>query len=358
MKTGMIKTAAIKPAIKFSIFILILISILIVDTCTAQEARFTQVMANPLRLNPALMGPNTDLKLSGNYRNQWAILGKGYESAGFSGLLPIFVSNGMGKLDIGMSVLNNSAGAFKSLDAAMAIGYTLQLNSNNNLSVSLMSGYVQNTLNASRLSFDAQYIHGNYNSSNPSLEPTLNPNINYADLSFGMLWFYNPDRYDGMISSYLGFSGFHMNQPHTSMLNNPKSNLPAKYSVQAGIKILGDNGFDVCPEAQAYYMAGSVSTAVGLHIDAFLSDQLKFVAGSWYRNREAIAVMLGIEHNRIALGYSYDITCQPLNAYFNGLNTNEFTLSFKFSRLSRCKMESFGGEGSSPSVKNNLLNSF
>src|ERR671926_1161622 len=46
---------------------------------TAQDPNFSQFFASPLTLNPALTGKfNGDLRVAGNYRNQWPTINNAY----------------------------------------------------------------------------------------------------------------------------------------------------------------------------------------------------------------------------------------------------------------------------------------
>jgi len=324
----------------------------------SQDVRFSQVFANPLRINPAIMGANTEIKAGAIYRNQWSSVGRGYNSMAFSFMLPMFVSDGKGKLDMGISILNTKAGAFSKMDAALSIGYSVQFSTYNILSAAIFGGFVQNNLNSSSATFDSQYILGSYSAANNSYEQTLTQKNNHADVGFGLLWFMNPPRKDAKLNAYIGASGYHLNEPNQSFVGGTGGKLPAKYSAQAGIKILGTNNIDLSPNIRITMQNGNFESAIGSYIDYCVNDNFKLVVGGWYKRKEAIILMLGIEHKSFTLGYSYDMASRPINTYFPGINTHEITLSYKMSRLSKTKMESFGGGSALPSVKNNLFNNF
>ena len=332
--------------------------LLISGTMKSQDAKFSQVFANPLRLNPAIMGANTDAKASLIYRNQWGSIGQGYTTMAFSGIIPMFISEGKGKLDLGVSVMNNKGGAFSKLDAALSIGYSVQLAPHSNLSLALIGGYIQNNLNTSNATYDSQYVLGSYNSGNASNEQTITQKSSSADVGFGLLWFMNPSRNDSKLNAYLGVSGFHLNQPNQSFVGSPNGKLPAKYSAQAGIKIFGTSHIDITPNARITMQNGNVESAIGTYVDYCVSDNFKLIVGAWYKRKDAVVVMLGFESKLFTLGYSYDMASRPINSYFSGINTHEISLGFKLSKIGKSKMESFGGGSATPSVKNNLFNNF
>ncbi len=323
----------------------------------SQDLRYSQVLANPLRLNAAVLGANTDVRATMIYRNQWAAINRGYTSTGFSVVAPVFVNYGKGKVDFGISILKEKADAFLKTDFLASMGYTIQLAANSHLSVAMQGGYVQNILNSPNFTFDSQYVLGSYNAANPTNENMLQNKNNYADVGFGLMWFANPPRKDSKINAYIGISGFHLNQPNISFTNG-KAKLPAKYGVQMGLKIMNDKAIDISPNARVFMQNGSVETAAGLYLDCCLGDNIKIVGGLWCRKKDAYVLLVGIEHKSFSLAYSYDAAINPVSTYFPGVNTNEISIGYKLSRLARYKSESFGSANGTPSLKNNLFNAF
>lgn len=333
---------------------------LITISSFAQDARLAQSYANPLRINPAIMGANTDMKFILNYRNQWASIDKGYTTYSFTGMYPIFLNKGKSKLDIGLSGMNDKAGAFNTLDMAIAIGYSKEIAPNNNLCLSLTGGYVQQSLDVSKLTFDNQYVLGQYNASNPSKEVTLVDHNAHPDLGFGFMWFLNPSRTEAKLNAFLGISGYHLNQPNATQLGT-NGKMPMRFDYQGGVKIFGDNKIDFTPNVRINMQAGNVEAAAGLYADYNFSDNAKLVIGAWYRRNDAIAFLVGFEHKSFTVGYSYDMINTNLNVVTTGVNAHEVTLSYKFSRLGKSKIASFGGgdNGSAiPSVRTGPFPSF
>lgn len=306
----------------------------------AQDARNTQSFGNPLQLNPAMMGANTDMRFIAGYRSQWGAIEKGYTTMSFTAMNPFFLNSGKSKLDVGLNVYNEKAGAFSKLNASLAVGYNLEIAKHNNLSVALMGGYRQNTLDLSSLTFDSQYQLGLYNSGNVTNEASLNQKSSTADASFGLMWFTNAPLETSKVNGYAGISGFHMNQPNESLLSQT-SKLFMKFSFQGGIKIMASNKIAISPNARFTVQNGNSETAAGLYVDYFLNDQSKIVLGAWYRKNDAIAFLAGFEHKSFVIGYSYDMVSTPMNRYISGLMSHEITLSFKLSQLKKSSISSF-----------------
>ena len=301
----------------------------IATTTKAQDARFTQTFySNPLKLNPAIMGMNPDLKAMLNYRTQWVGVGKGYTSASFTCLYPLFMGGGKEKLEIGLNVMNDKEGAFSALDAALAIGYNLKLSNSGYLSFSLQGGYVQKSLDVDNLTFDDQYVLGSYSSSNPSSQMIASESTNFMDLGFGMMWYYSPDDEDAKLNAYTGVSGYHMNEPDETLLNSDGT-LPRRFALQAGVKIRGENKIDFTPNVVTNWQKGSQEFAGGLIMDYRISDAGKMMLGVWYRTKDAYPIMIGFEHRYFMLNYSYDVTSSALSNAISGLTTHEITLAFR-----------------------------
>ncbi len=329
------------------IALLVIIMFISILSVNAQDARFTQFYANPLRLNPAIMGPSTDMKFILGYRSQWAVVDKGYQTSSFTAMYPVFLNENKNKLDIGFNVMNDKAGAFSNLDFMLAVNSSIQIAQNSHISFSLTGGYVQNSLNTSGLTYDNQYVLGSYSAANPSNELTISQSVSHADVGFGLMWYMNPTRTESKLNAFAGVSGFHLNQPSESFTGSGGV-LPRKLSFQGGFKILGDNKVDIAPNVRVNTQNGNVETAVGLYVDYNFNDDTKLVIGSWYRRNDAVAFLLGCEYKSFIFGYSYDVITSDINKAITGVGAHELTLSFKLSRL----------KDAAPSVRPSIFSSF
>lgn len=296
----------------------------------AQDARFAQSFANPLRLNPAIMGANRDIFVGANYRSQWTAADGGYKTFCFTGMYPVVAKNGNDKFDAGISVMNDKAGAFKTTDIAIALNYTKELAPHNDISLSILGGFVQKSLNLNDQTFDSQYMNGAFNASASNGEMQINNKISHPDVGFGLMWYYNPERTDSKINAYVGVSGFHLNQPNESFMTT-SAKLPIRFSYQAGIKIFSTKKLDVSPNIRVNNQAGNIEPAVGLYLDYHLNANFKFVFGTWYRAHDASCILVGFDHKNYTLGYSYDLISSGLNNATNDIRANEITLSIKLS---------------------------
>lgn len=317
------------------------------QSVSAQDVRFTQQFANPLRLNPALMGSNNDMRAIMNYRSQWGTVNKGYTTSSFSFLYPLFMKSdlwkmaeGKSKLDFGLNVLNDKAGAFNTMDALLAIGYGLRVSSSHFLALSLSGGYVQKSLDASNQTFDEQYVLGSYNASNPSGQTILNQQASYVDVGFGAMWNYFPEK--GKLNAYAGISGFHLNQPNETF-TGASSTLPSRFSYQAGVKIIGDNKVDFTPNIIVNTQNGAKQLMIGMlthfSVGKSTDKSSKLVFGMWYRENEAIAFQIGYEHKSFLFGYSYDFSHAEITKAISRLTTHEIALAYKLNMTTKKELK-------------------
>src|ERR1035437_1243549 len=206
-----------KRKINFGIFAVAFFCLITANNVSSQDVRFTQVFADPLMFNPAVMGMNPDPVFILHYRGQWTMLDNGYTTSSFTALYPIYINGGKRKLDVGVNLMQDKSGAFKSINAMLAIGYNLQISHSGFVNFSMLGGYVQQSLNTADLTFDNQYVSGSYNSNNPTNETVLNHKISYPDMGFGAMYYFNPTKDDGAkLNAYLGASAFHLAKPNES----------------------------------------------------------------------------------------------------------------------------------------------
>lgn len=308
--------------------LLVIVTICMSFTIYGQDVRFSQVLNNPLKMNPAIMGMNEGLTGMLNFRDQWASIDNGFRTYGLTAMYPLPMNEGKGKLDFGLNVINDKAGAFNNMDISLAVNYNLLIAEDHNLSASLTGGYIQKSLDSKGLTFDSQYILGSYNASNSGNESRINEKTGVPDLGFGLMWFYNPSKDKSKINAYVGFSMFHVNQP---VFSNIKGNgeLPIRYSYQTGLKIYGKDKLDIIPNIIINSQQNNFDIAAGVYLNLKLNQDMKLIIGSWFRKQDAFPFMVGFEYKGIAIEYSYDMVKSSLGKVVPGANANEITLSYK-----------------------------
>ncbi|MDD5569986.1 MAG: PorP/SprF family type IX secretion system membrane protein [Bacteroidales bacterium] len=334
LKNKETKFSGTKILIKLSV---IFVLIAITKTSISQETRLSFV--NFLKFNPAIMGESQNAKLTLNYCDQWNSVQKGYKTYTCNFTYPLILGDnatGKNKLDLGFCGQNFSAGAFDVLDFSLSVGYNLPLAESNFLSAAISAGYVQKALDLTELTFDEQFVAGSYNAANFNGESIINKKASFMDMNFGLLWYYKPDEGDGKINSYLGISGFHLNQPNESF-NDFKSPLPTRYVGFGGVKIIGEK-VDVTPNLIYFSQEDISEFGGGVYVDYKLNESNKFSIGLWYKNNDAFCTSICIERKLFALSYSFDLTTSDIKTYMTGLNANVISLIFKFNKATESKL--------------------
>lgn len=282
------------------------------------------------------MGLNPELKFILQYQNQWAEIENGYSTYSFSTLYPFYFKEGKKKLDIGVDVFEDKAGAFSTLDFSLAIGYNLHYSEAGYLNLALIGGFIQQSINTANLTFDQQYVLGSYSANNSRNETIINQKVIYPDVGFGLLWYYYPVKEQSRkLNAYLGVSAFHLNKPDESLLADEGA-LPLLASFQGGIKIVGENRIDFTPNVVINTQMSEETFAAGLLVDYYivLSERSVFrlTAGAWYQTGNAVALSFGYSQKTVAFMYSYDAITSQISNYISGLHAHEITLSFKINQ--------------------------
>ncbi len=302
-----------------------LVFIFVSSVAKAQDIDFTQPYSNPLLINPAILGANGDIKIIFNYKSQFRNIDKGYSNSSFEVVYPLFLKQNNRKLDFGLNFQNNRAGVFNKQITLMSIGYDIKLQDSWHMSLSLIGGFSQKSIDFGLTKFDEQFV----NSSN-----LLNKKINNQDIGFGVMWYYNPIRTDslGKINAFIGMSGYHLNTPNESFLSG-QSILPRKFSYQGGIKIMGKNKFDYSPNLRVNVQGDFEDILPGLYVDYRFNSLFKISGGVWLRKNGPNSFLLAIEHKHFSLGYSYDVyLSSSMSNYSNNVtsNSNQISLVYRY----------------------------
>ncbi|MDD3876808.1 MAG: PorP/SprF family type IX secretion system membrane protein [Bacteroidales bacterium] len=322
-----------KTVRKITVVFLIAICSSITLCLKAQDPSFSQPMNNPLLLNPSMMGMNNSFRAILNYRNQWMDIDEGFNTGSFSLVLPVFLKKdmwrleeGRNRLDFGINTTGDKAGAFTRLNASLSIGYGLYISDYSFLHSSINIGYIQNSIDAGSLIFDDQYQWGSYNAGNPSAESIPNLKASAPDAGFGLLWYYK--NANKKVNAFAGISGYHLNQPNLAYHSGVEV-LPSRFSVQAGLKIKGDEKLDLNPTVIYTTQGPYKQLMIGLTADYNIGTKSKLIVGSWYKANDAIVLLAGYDHELFSLNYSYDFGNSLVSRDIYGLMTHEITIAYK-----------------------------
>ncbi|MCW5909082.1 MAG: PorP/SprF family type IX secretion system membrane protein [Chitinophagales bacterium] len=301
----------------------------------AQDVRFSQPVNNPLVVNPSMMVLTNDLRVIFNYRNQWGNINKGYQSYAGSLLCPVFLKSkkdsvGSSRLDFGVNVHHEKAGAFKRTYGNLSFGYGLRINPANLVAASLNVGVVNHSINWNDQTFDEQYVWGAFNENNPTGENPQGSRAN-VDVGFGVMWHFTPEK--APVQVFAGVAGYHLNQPNLSFTGG-SSKLPSRYNFQAGVKVMGKR-VDFTP-VFIYNLQGQFKQLTAGFLLAYKIEKAgNIVVGSWFKEKDAFVVQAGFEYRYFNLHYSYDFGNSALTRSTRGLMTHEATLAVKWDGIGK-----------------------
>jgi type IX secretion system PorP/SprF family membrane protein len=294
-----------------------LILLLLTSRLFAQDPQFTQFYANPLYLNPALAGSNLCPRVCLNYRNEWPNISGTYvtTSASFDKMVDAIHGG------IGVIATNDEAGqsTIRTTTVSGIYSYHQPISRKFSVNAAMEATYSNKAVDWSKLNFGDQ-INPSHGFVYPTGEtPGLNSKSN-LDLSAGVVGYGE--------HFFIGFAAHHLTQPNESMYEGETSILPIKYTFHAGGNIiLGPDKHDPDLVVSPNIIWQKQQDFEELNIGLYLKKN-SIVGGLWYRNRDAMIMLIGIEKGPVKIGYSYDVTLSRLTNATAGSHEISFSLRF------------------------------
>jgi type IX secretion system PorP/SprF family membrane protein len=331
------------------------------SSLSAQDIHFSQFNNTPLTINPALTGAfNGSHRLIANYKSQWWSIDKTYLTYGLSYDLGILRNKmGGGFLGLGLQIYNDMAGVNKMglTQENISLAYHLPLNKSNLLSVGLQSGFTQRRTDNANMEWASQYdpsFADGHNAALNSGEPMSFSNINYGEVSAGILYSFNKS--SSTLSSsdnkkfQMGVALYHINRPKQTYFEGINKRLFMKMAVHMNAFIgFKNSNFALVPSAIWYRQGPCNEILAGTlfrfnlngasHYTGFVRETALSIGG-YYRVNDAVIAAVQFEWKNFLLGMTYDVNTSSLSSaskYAGGL---EVSLRYQFPM---------------PDVKNNAL---
>lgn len=302
-----------------------------------QDIHFSQFYENAILRNPALTGIfSGDYKVGINYRNQWSSISVPFQTGLVSGETRIPVNQDVGDyLSVGVAATYDHAGSinFNSTQIYPAINYNKSLEDKHHsyLSVGFAVGYIQRSVDPSKMKFASQYMGGQFDPGNYSGENINNVKMSYIDLGAGVS-FNSSLGSEGNVNYYLGASAYHINKPKATF--NKKESF-----VRLNTKWNGNMGFNwsISPTTgfifhSNYSQQGTYSEIIfgGLlswrKIDATMNSLFAIYGGAFYRLNDAIIPTVKIDYKKYSFTFSYDFNTSTLRTASNGMGGFEMSV--------------------------------
>lgn len=314
----------------------------VADQAYAQDIHFSQFYESAILRNPALTGIfSEDYKAGVQYRNQWSSIGKPFKTAQATGEFRLPVGReGNDYLTLGFLGYMDKAGQinFKTTAFYPSINYNKSLEGNHNsyLSVGFTGGFVQRSMDLSKMTFDNQYQNGTVVASAGAGENLPNPKLNHWDLGAGVS-FNSSFGNDNKNSYYIGLSGYHFTQPKESFYDNGEAiNLAARWGLNAGLNLTFDDAWSAQLHGNYMLQGAYQEIMVGglIRWSKFNNENRRdfaFSPGLFYRVNDAVIPMVKVEYKGQIFAMSYDVNISTLQKVSNlrgGFELSFFTTGF------------------------------
>jgi type IX secretion system PorP/SprF family membrane protein len=294
--------------------------ILFLGGVRAQDPHFSQFFASPLTLNPAFTGKfDGDLRIAGNYRNQWPSINRAFTTTSVSADFPI-LKNSIAYNDTwGMGLMGysdqsaNSAVKFNYLTVSTAFHKGLDEDGFQQIGAAFQGTYSNMMVDVSGLKFEDQLTPFGFTGVTTEVFNNSTLKTSYFDLNAGLLYTGSTNDQNNF---YAGISMYHINRPKQQFTGafyvlNPRTTFHA-----GGYFPVGQSG--------TLHLSGLYSTQAQAN-ETVLGGAYQFLVvdgekptslyvGSWMRLKDAIIPYIGLEFNDFRLGLTYDVNTSSLKS--------------------------------------------
>ncbi len=292
-----------------------LLFIFISEISFSQDLEFTQFYSNPIYLNPAFAGTHKCPRFALNYRNQWPSLSGSYVSyaAAYDQYFKN-ISGGFGVIlvnDVQAKTINTTTGS-------LIYSYHAPINKKWSICFGAKATWVQKSLDWSKLTF-GDMIDPRKGFIYATGDVPRAGNHGFFDASAGFILFNKVFN--------IGVAAHHLSQPNESMILGPTDPLPIRFTAHTSatistVKSKFSEGAYIMPSVIYSYQNGFSQLNIGTYVKY---GDLQF--GTWFRNRDAFILTVGINTKLFKVGYSYDVTVSKLNNGVSG-GSHEVSLGF------------------------------
>lgn len=338
MKNNIFLTTNNYKTNKFRRTVIVCTYVFLMLTSKAQDIHFSQFYEAPMLRNPALAGLfKGDLRFQMVYRNQWAAVTVPYQTGSFNGEYKMPVGKGDDFLTLGGEIAYDKAGTtdFTTLNILPAINYHKSLSGlkNRYLSLGFMGGYVQRSIDRSKITTDAQFDGTGYNAALGTGETLINYSLGYWDGSVGVS--YNTgfgDEENEKNNLFVGVAYHHFNKPKNSFYRNPGIELNPKWVFSTGItfSLTDYSSFTIHADhsQQGSYTEniGGVIYTMGLD-DILDNSNYNLSLGGLIRWNDAIIPVVKLDYKPFSIALSYDINTSQLKTASQGQGGFELSIT-------------------------------
>ena len=304
----------------------------------SQDIHFSQIFETPLLRNPALAGLFAgDVRIQSVYRSQWNSVSDAYKTGSLNGEFKLKVGQADDFLTIGGQVLYDKAGtiAMTSTHILPVLNYHKSLNADRNsyLSLGVMGGWVQRSIDRSKMTTNSQFDGSGYNGTLATGETFNKSSYSYFDGSVGMS-FNNQLGENADNNIFVGLAYHHFNRPSKlSYYSNNKYEMMAKWVGSAGIRMsMTDNSYFTLQadhSKQGVYSETVAGALYSLKIGEDENPRYSIHGGAYLRWKDALIPVVKLEFAPIAIAFSYDANISQLKTASTGRGGYEVSLTYQ-----------------------------
>ncbi len=293
----------------------VVLSVAFTITSFAQDVHFSQFFETPLLRNPSLAGLFAgDVRVQGVYRTQWQNVTVPFVTQSINAEYKMPVGNSNDFVTAGMQILHDQAGttALTTTNVYPALNYHKALSADKStyLSLGFMGGYVQRSIDRSKITTDNTYTHGGDG------ENLANTKYGYLDGSAGMS-FNSTLGIDGQTTYFVGLAYHHFNKPKASFYDDYTLPISPKWVASGGIKFPVDETSYLTLEADYSKQSANTELIGGLmfsrKIGTDYDNPLYTIHfGGYLRYKDAFIPVVKLDYNPFSIALSYDVNTSEL----------------------------------------------
>lgn len=303
-----------------------------------QDVHFSQFYEAPMLRNPALAGLfNGDLRFQMIYRNQWATVTVPFQTGSANVEYKMPIGKGDDFLTLGGQITYDKAGSsnFTTTQILPAINYHKSLSGfkNSYLSLGFMGGYVQRSIDPSKITTNSQFDGTGYNAALGTGETHINYSLGYWDGSVGLSFVTALGNDDNTKDNlFVGIAYHHFNRPKNSFYSSPAIELNPKFILSLGLtfSVTDYTSFTIHADrsSQGEYKEtiGGVLYTIGLD-DILDNSHYNLSVGGFVRLNDAIIPVVKLDYKPFTISFSYDINTSQLKTASQGQGGFELSLS-------------------------------
>ncbi len=285
-----------------------------------QPAQYSLYMLNPMGFNPAYVGLDNSLSITGVFRRQWAGLNGSPTTQNLSAHAPVYLLSG----GLGINIENDALGARQFTSASLAYAYQKPL-LGGTISLGLSGGMLQYQLDGSKIRTpDGDYSEpGNINHNDDKL-PLSAENVMVPAFHAGIYF----------INEWMdaGFAVRNLNEGEAAF-STINLSLQRSFNFNLGFRFyVGD---DLAVQPSALVRSDLTQTQTDLSVILRYNDNIfggASLRGYNANSLDAVAIIAGFKlSEKITLAYAYDLTLSDLSAVSNG--SHEITLNYNLNKV-------------------------